>query len=337
MFGHDGGVGRRRSVAARRQPHPPHLCPVSLFSFSSELVGDGSAARSINFAGWACSTRRGAQDGNIQGAGHRCADTERAPMVSLCHDDALLGDANWLRSTSGLDCSWLRSTSGLQLPDDDCFDPLGDDGLDLHCILAEEEHELARAERQGSLLAEAPTPVLPAATGEGKRKKTTSSARTPGKGARRARGGGNFSKVSEDGARRRREICVRKDRNGIALFELTTGNEDKIQRMIRWIQEAGIETWADGLCHPCLHLRALSLTSEEYDRLARELFGHRGGSSTKAFRSFLCYLGLRPAHKPGSPMMTFDFDADGWNRQGYRLGKGGVPARGDGKPKIVFV
>ncbi len=270
-------------------------------------------------------------------------------MVSLCPYDALLGDANWLRSTSGLDCSWSqqRSTSGLHLFDGDCFQPSGDDGLE--SVVLAEEHELVRAERQDSLWGAAPpvpappsARLLSASTGEEERQQPAGSAATSGngresKGARRARGGGNFSKVSEDGARRRREIRVRKDRNGVALFELTTGNEDKIQRMVRWIQEAGIETWADGLCHPCLHLRALSLTSEEYESLALRLFGHRGGSSTKAFRSFLCYLGLRPAHKAGSPTMTFDFDADGWNRQGYRLGKGGVPARGDGKPKIVFV
>ena len=98
-----------------------------------------------------------------------------------------------------------------------------------------------------------------------------------------------------------------------------------------------IQSSVAGLCHPYLHLSSFSLTGGEYDTLARVLFGYRGSAYIKAFRSFLCYLGMRPAHRDGTEMLTFEFDADGWNRQGYRLCKGGVPARGEGKPRIVFV
>ena len=88
-----------------------------------------------------------------------------------------------------------------------------------------------------------------------------------------------------------------------------------------------IQSSVAGLCHPYLHLSSFSLTGGEYDTLARVLFGYRS-AYIKAFRSFLCYLGMRPAHRGGSEMLTFEFDAEGWNRQGYRLGKGGVGARG---------
>ena len=153
---------------------------------------------------------------------------------------------------------------------------------------------------------------------------------------RRARGGGNFSRVARDGMPRR-ELRVRKNRHGIAMFELTKGNEDKILNMIRWIQESKIQASVAELCHPCLHLSSFSVTAEEYDTLARVLFEHRGNAYIKAFRSFLCYLGMRPAHKQGREVFTFVFDAEGWNRQGYRLCKGGVPARGEGKPRILFI
>jgi hypothetical protein len=241
-------------------------------------------------------------------------------MATLFFDDAGLHDANWP----------LRSTSGLGFFEDDALDISHELNLDFTAeepVAAPDATEEIR-EPQSQWLAATPSPAVQQAASADVPLRTET--------ARRARGGGNFSRVARDGMPQR-ELRIRKNRHGIAMFELTKGNADKILLMIRMIQELRIQPSVAGLCHPCLHITSFSLTAEEYDTLARVLFGYRGTAYIKAFRSFLCYLGMRPAHRDSSEMLTFEFDADGWNRQGYRLCKGGVPARGEGKPRIVFV
>ena len=147
---------------------------------------------------------------------------------------------------------------------------------------------------------------------------------------RLARGGGNLAKRRESD--KVFEVPMSKD--NILQYQPKASYERDIRTLKKYIDSLpmGAKTLG-GVEHPLLHVRGVRIPMALSNAIDHTIYGHRKGN--KAFAQLLCYLGMRSRIDRKTNVRTLTFDPNGWNRQGYRLIKGG-DVKG-GKPTIVPV
>jgi hypothetical protein len=131
-----------------------------------------------------------------------------------------------------------------------------------------------------------------------------------------------------------RVIEVEKNKDGCAMFWPNKRYSRIIQTIRDTVEAQGRNIENEGIVHPYLGFRKATINEKVWKELANKILPNSGDDTKRArqFRSIVCYLGISSHSMSG--LFEWTFDPERWNREGYRITRGG-DVKG-GKPQVDF-
>jgi len=131
-----------------------------------------------------------------------------------------------------------------------------------------------------------------------------------------------------------RVIEVKTNEDGCAMYLPNERYGGIIQTFLDTVETQGRNIEKDGIVHPYLGFRKATINEKVWKELANKILPNSGDDTKRArqFRSIVCYLGISSHSRSG--LFEWTFDPERWNREGYRITRGG-DVKG-GKPQVDF-
>jgi len=150
-----------------------------------------------------------------------------------------------------------------------------------------------------------------------------------------------FPRLSRGGGTRKGKVSATKkvlevftDTQGIALYAATDRYLNLADNLRKLLKQKEIKTTHCKYVHPLLLCSGAELTEIQVRSIANELLKHQK-NPVVGFRKLLCTFAIRSKTNRKNKNVTWTFDPEAWNREGYRITVGG-DCKG-GKPQVKLV